>query len=109
MKSRSFTVALIATFFLSGTAAYSRDGASTSESFGLVGYRGVVPPYAQKQSNRKPRRAYKLKTVEISRIGFTRMKKHWSGVVMKTNYIRVTYKSYYSDGSEVICTREYRS
>ena len=112
MKTRSYTIALIATFFLIGTAAYSQDRrprTAHSESFGLVGYRGVVPRYAQKQNCCGPKRAYKLKTVEISRRGFTKLEKRCCGIVMKTNYVRVVFKSYYSDGSEVTCTREYKS
>ena len=112
MKKLSFIAALIATLFLLGGAAYSQDRAPQrvrSDDFGIVGYRGVVPKYAQKQNCCGPKRAYKLKTVEICRRGFTKMEKHCCGIVTKANFVRVVYKSYYSDGTEVICTKEYRS
>ena len=108
MRKSIFAAALFATFFLLGSSAHSQDVTPQrvrTKNFGIVGYRGVAP----KAPKYRDCCAKKLRTVEICRQAFTKTEKHRRGIVMKGNYIRVVYKSYYSDGSEVICTREYRS
>ena len=119
MKKRFFTAALLATFVLIAGSAYSQEiepQRIRTADFGIVGYRGApqnLPAYKIQQKRKacckKTTRAFKLRTVEICRRAFTKSEKHCCGIVTKGNYIRVVYKTYYSDGSEVICTKEYRS
>ena len=113
MKKLLSAAALFTSFFLFGGDAHSQDVTPQrvrTENFGIVGYRGVAPKARKHQDCcATPRRAKKLRTVEICRRAFTKTEKHCCGIVMRGNYIRVVYKSYYSDGSEVICTKEYRS
>lgn len=50
-----------------------------------------------------------VKTVELRRVAFQKMEEHCCGIKMKGNYMRVTYQTFYSDGTSNVWNREYRS
>lgn len=51
----------------------------------------------------------KTHTVELSRKGFTKWEEHCCGIKMKGNYMKITYETFYSDGTSVLWDKEYRS
>ena len=57
----------------------------------------------------KRAKVVKVKTVELSRTAFTKWEEHCCGIKMKGNYMRVVYKTIYSDGTEVVFDKVYRS
>lgn len=57
----------------------------------------------------KPEKVVQTKTVELRRIGFQKWEEHCCGIKMKANYMKVTYQTFYSDGTSVVWDREYRS
>lgn len=48
-------------------------------------------------------------TVEISRIAFTKWEEHCCGIKIKGNYMRVTYQTFFCDGSSKVWVKEFRS
>jgi hypothetical protein len=57
----------------------------------------------------KVEKVVKTHTVELRRIGFTKWEEHCCGIKMKGNYMKVTYETFYSDGSSTVWEKEYRS
>jgi hypothetical protein len=51
----------------------------------------------------------KTHTVELRRQAFTKWEEHCCGIKMKGNYMKVTYETFYSDGSTTVWHKEYRS
>ena len=49
------------------------------------------------------------KTVELRRYAFSKWEEHDCGIKMRGNYIKVTYQTFYSDGTSVVWDKEYRS
>ncbi len=57
----------------------------------------------------KPPKVVATKTVELKRQAFTQWEKHDCGIMMKGNYMRVTYQTFFSDGTSIVWDKEYRS
>lgn len=57
----------------------------------------------------KPVPVYETKTVELRRVAFQKWEEHCCGIKMKGNYMRVTYQTFFSDGTSEVWDREYRS
>lgn len=80
---------------------------------------GVVPPnqvpydkfelFVPKNKTPKPEAIVQIKTVELARKAFQKWEQHDCGIKIKGNYMKVTYQTFYSDGSSVVWDREYRS
>ncbi|MDF1812980.1 MAG: hypothetical protein P1V20_12220 [Verrucomicrobiales bacterium] len=51
----------------------------------------------------------KTHTLELRRFAFQKWEEHCCGIKMKGNYIKVTYETFFSDGSSVVWHKEYRS
>jgi len=61
------------------------------------------------QDCNKKEKVVEKNTIELCRKAFTKWEEHCCGIKIKGNYMKVTYQTFYSDGSSVIWDKEYRS
>ncbi|MDF1752487.1 MAG: hypothetical protein P1U89_06925 [Verrucomicrobiales bacterium] len=112
MKKILFAIA-IATSFLAIGGNVQAEG-----FFGLLKPKGVpdkpphhlAPPWVCPENCPEPvEKVVKTHTRELSRKGFTKWEEHCCGIKMKGNYMKVTYETFFSDGSSVVWEKHYRS
>lgn len=113
VMKKFLVAALIATSFLAVSGDAQAEG-----FFGLFKKKGVPskPPHHLAPAWECPEnciepeeKVVKTHTREISRVAFSKWEEHCCGIKMKGNYMRVTYETFYSDGTSTVWNKEYRS